>query len=246
MPRLRKVFGPRHSYISLILPRSAQCQTYNVLMRYRLEWTLFSCRSRRLFRKSPLFPTIVAAVVIACSPAAAQNAQLRQRAAMASLLPVSCSPKWTHLCIHCLRDRPRIAGDVRVKVLIRADGSVESAVVVSGHPMLTQAAMKSAMQSQFECRGCRGEESTPFSMIYTFQVKGQLQRCCCSGGEWIGQQRDHGTQVSKWQDHITVTVDPMCMCPDECDTARAEALSRFRSAKCLYLWKCGTRLISTL
>ena len=44
-------------------------------MRYRLAWTLFSCRwQSSLFRKSPPFPTIVLAVVIASCSSAVQNA----------------------------------------------------------------------------------------------------------------------------------------------------------------------------
>jgi TonB family protein len=47
-----------------------------------------------------------------------------------------------------------IKGDVKIQVSIRKDGSVESAEVVSGHPMLKLAALQSARKSQYECRDC--------------------------------------------------------------------------------------------
>lgn len=68
-----------------------------------------------------------------------------------------------------LARQARIAGDVDLMLAIRRDGSVESAVVVSGHPMLTQAALDSARLSQFECQGC-GNAVTSYALKYTFQI----------------------------------------------------------------------------
>jgi protein TonB len=53
-----------------------------------------------------------------------------------------------------LARQANITGDVELKLEIRKDGSIQSASVVSGHPMLTQAALNSAQRSHFECRGC--------------------------------------------------------------------------------------------
>jgi TonB family protein len=53
-----------------------------------------------------------------------------------------------------LARRTWVSGDVNLLLQIRRDGSVESAVIVGGHPLLQQAALESAQQSQFECRGC--------------------------------------------------------------------------------------------
>jgi TonB family protein len=61
-----------------------------------------------------------------------------------------------------------ISGDVELKLGIRRDGSIESAAAVSGHAMLTQAALNSAQQSQFECRGCE-DEVTSHTLVYSFQ-----------------------------------------------------------------------------
>jgi TonB family protein len=51
----------------------------------------------------------------------------------------------------------RIMGDVKVQLGIRRDGSVASAEVVSGPPMLQQAALESARKSAFLCQGCSEE-----------------------------------------------------------------------------------------
>src|SRR5690348_15390672 len=48
----------------------------------------------------------------------------------------------------------RIEGDVRLSLVISLEGGVISASVVSGNQLLQQAALQSAQQSKFECRGC--------------------------------------------------------------------------------------------
>ena len=131
-----------------------------------------------------------------------------------------------------------------MQVSIHKDGSVESAEVVSWHPMLKQAALESAQKSQFECNGC-AEGTTSIEMTYTFAVdiaKLDPDRCCCSHPR---RERPAETQFSQLGNHVAVTVDPgfVCMCPDECTARWAEEHSHYRSLKCLYLWKCGFRQI---
>ena len=139
----------------------------------------------------------------------------------------------------------RIAGDVRVQLSVRPDGSVESATPISGHTWLVPAALESARQSWFECRGCSGT-AIAYSMTYTFQMVGELDRCCCTTGAPRNSvaERYSVPQVSQSQDHVTLTAAPLCVCPDACDADWAQAHSKFRSAKCLYLWKCGVHAVS--
>jgi TonB family protein len=101
-----------------------------------------------------------------------------------------------------LARQARITGDVKVQVMIRKDGSVESVEITSGHPLLKQAALESAQRSTFECRDCSAQ-GTSSSLIYTFGF------------------RDDGG------------------CADVIEERPA------RSAKCLYLWKCGVQAFST-
>lgn len=153
---------------------------------------------------------------------------------------------WTHLSYPVYPQLARAAnlvGDVILRITLRSDGSVESIVSVSGDPMLTQAALDSAKQSQFACQGCSTSTHSE-SFTYSFRVSPEKpDPCCCSSGPGISKKAPAVPEVEQSEDHITLTASPFCMCPDECSRAWAQAHSRYRSAKCLYLWKCGTRRI---
>lgn len=133
-----------------------------------------------------------------------------------------------------LARQARISGEVRVRLLIRRDGSIESASAITGDPMLVPAALESAQHSVFECSTCR-ELNTPYELIYTFQIAGEPDRCCCS----VEARAIREPEVSHSDNHVTITAFPVCVCPDPCTVEAATAQSRQRSAKCLYLWKCG-------
>jgi Gram-negative bacterial TonB protein C-terminal len=68
-----------------------------------------------------------------------------------------------------LARQANIIGDVKLQLEIRKDGSIPSAAVVSGHPVLTQAALNSAQRSHFACRGCEDAVTTG-SFTYSFQI----------------------------------------------------------------------------
>jgi TonB family protein len=65
-----------------------------------------------------------------------------------------------------LARQARITGDVKIQLAIRQDGSIESVLLLSGHPMLAPAALENARQSQYQCNGCTGE--TEYVLTYTF------------------------------------------------------------------------------
>jgi hypothetical protein len=130
----------------------------------------------------------VACFVITTNPANAQTTSNSDGRASEVMLTKLSSPIYPQLA-----RQARIAGDVRIQLQIRRDGSVALADAVTGHPMLKPAALASAQNSMFECRGCT-EELTTYSLTYTFGFNGDLN---CSE-------------------------------------------KRSRSAKCLYLWECGT------
>ena len=139
-----------------------------------------------------------------------------------------------------------VAGIVHIEVSVHPDGSIASVALIDGHPLLVQAALDSARQSQFECRGC-GESGFSRTFTYSFQPseEGDPDPCCCSHPiGWAGK-KVATSEVSQSEDHITLrtTRPPGCTCPDACTARWAEEHSRFRSAKCLYLWKCGDRTI---
>jgi TonB family protein len=78
-----------------------------------------------------------------------------------------------------LARQARIMGDVKILVGVRQDGSVASAEVVSGHPMLKQAALDSAQKSTFMCRECKGAV-TLFTVTYTFGTRIDSDEPDCS------------------------------------------------------------------
>ena len=144
-----------------------------------------------------------------------------------------------------LARQARIIGDVKIQLRIRRDGAIESAEVISGHPMLKQAALDSAQNSEFQCAGC-GDLATPIGMTYTFdlaEAAADPDPCCCSHPSQ--QKPPLEAKVSQSDGHVDVRVpaSPVCMCPDQCEAKWAEEHSRFRSLQCFYLWKCGHRTI---
>ena len=86
-------------------------------------------------------------------------------AAAAGVLLVKLSPP----VYPRLARQARIMGDVRIQLAIRRDG-IESSAVVSGHPLLKHAALESAQQSGFECRGC-SDEVNSYSLNYRFGLR---------------------------------------------------------------------------
>jgi len=114
-------------------------------------------------------------------------------------------------------------GDVVLTLRIKQDGTIESVSVVSGPAMLQQAAIDSAQQSHFECRECT-DGATLYSLTYTFQFSNED---CCAGSTGA-------PTVSQSENRVLVVAAPFCFC----DPARSR---KVRSAKCLYLWKCGIR-----
>lgn len=128
----------------------------------------------------------------------------------------------------------QVVGDVKVQVSIELDGGVDSIATISGHPLLVSAALDSARHSTFECRGCT--QPISHTLTYTFEISAaKPDPCCCSRGE---ATEDTRSQVSQTRDHITLTAPRFCVCPDSCGPP-----DRYRSARCLYLWKCGVRRI---
>jgi TonB family protein len=130
----------------------------------------------------------------------------------------------------------RIAGNVELDIAVRPNGSVDSVTLVSGHPMLKTAAIENAQKTEFECNDCR-EPSTLYHMTYRFELGDAL---FCKGIDANGYGiYDAGadTQVSQSENTIIVRGRPYATC----DPTERISFLRYRSAKCLYLWRCGKR-----
>ena len=138
-----------------------------------------------------------------------------------------------------LARQARITGDVKIRVSIRKDGSVDSAEVLSGPPMLKDAALQSALKSTFECEssssgvfatGCR-EPVPSFTLTYTFGMRDDLEGLGCSSakrsrdakcfylwrcGAWHSPPM-RKPAVGHSLDHVMILADPACL---ETETSR--------------------------
>jgi hypothetical protein len=113
---------------------------------------------------------------------------------------------------------------------IRPDGNVESADIISGHPMLKEAALESARQSQFECKQC-AQALTSYALTYRFEIAPRDPQKTCTEPE----QPSPPARMDTFKHQVTVFASDIWTCDPRVE------LVRVRSFKCLYLWKCGVR-----
>jgi TonB family protein len=132
-----------------------------------------------------------------------------------------------------LARQARINGDVELTLDIRPDGTVGSVSVVSGHPILRPAAVESAQHSQFECPGCTAGGLASYSLRYKFELIPLDHTKDCTGLTDEERNVAPPAKLDSSQHEITV----FGKVAETCDPA--VELHRVRSAKCLYLWKCG-------
>ena len=151
-------------------------------------------------------------------------------AAAAGVLLVKLSPP----VYPRLARQARIMGDVRIQLAIRRDGSIESSEVVSGHPLLKHAALESAQQSGFECRGCSDEVNSyslnPLNYRFGLRAdnacrpvvdKGRVRSlkclylCRCGvllTSTWP-QPTNSAPEVTRSQNHVTILASTACVEP---------------------------------
>lgn len=131
----------------------------------------------------------------------------------------------------------RVMGDVEIAIKIRKDGGVESAAVaMSASPLLNEAALNSARQSQFDCDRCTPVKAV-YRVLYTFKL-GATEPCGSAiANSGNAKELEPFPKVTHEGNHV-VLVD---WALSSCDPV-GELHFRVRSAKCLYLWKCGDRI----
>jgi TonB family protein len=129
-----------------------------------------------------------------------------------------------------LARQANIAGNEIVLVTVTPDGTVESAVVESGHPMLVlrQAAMDSALKSRFQCTDCK--EKMKYRLVYVFNIVQGTN--CCEAKTAAPRVEQHADGSA--QSHISIEAEQICICDPAFGTTK-----KVRSLKCLYLWKCS-------
>lgn len=114
----------------------------------------------------------------------------------------------------------RVGGDVEVSLRVRSDGSIESGEVISGFPLLQDAALKAAMASRFECRLC-GSATLPYTVLYSFRLSDRADE-------------RSGVSVGESQSLVWITAEE--------PVAQLYFVNwPVRSLRCLYLSRCGVR-----
>jgi Gram-negative bacterial TonB protein C-terminal len=122
-----------------------------------------------------------------------------------------------------------ITGDETVLVMVRPDGTVESAVVESSGPALLvmrQAAVDSASKSNFQCRNCK--ETMAYRIVYAFKLAESADPC---NTQTMPPRVEHHPEGPA-QSHVNIEVEQIWTCDP--------VTKRVRSLKCFYLWKCGS------
>ena len=169
------------------------------------------------------FLALLSTIAIGCSVATLAQQALKGNAVLVNLSQPVYPP---------LARQAKIHGDVSVAVSVRPDGKTE-VVFESGHPMLKQAALDSAQQSEFECREC--DSTASYQLVYSFRLtKGND---CCSAMSVSAQvtlDPPLSDQNGQRQTIIAITAEEICLC----DPA-SQLTKKSRSLKCLYLWKCS-------
>ena len=119
-----------------------------------------------------------------------------------------------------------VSGDVVLDLAIRRDGTIESAVVASGPPMLREAAVEIAQQTLFGCARCT-ENPTQFRVIFRFELGESIM---CSEPDPSYPRVSQSTSST-----VTIAAQPFGTCDPASEIERVRA----RAIKCLFLWKCA-------
>lgn len=127
-----------------------------------------------------------------------------------------------------LARQARIMGEVRLRLRLHDDGTVESVEVINGHPLLKQAASESAAKSEFVCPKC--DQGSPINFVYSFEIRER-----CHFGPHCERLDSDQPLVTTSPNRVTISASPLCTCDP------SATLIRIRAAKCFYLWKCGRK-----
>jgi TonB family protein len=118
-------------------------------------------------------------------------------------------------------------GRVVLNITILQDGTVTSTDVISGPPMLREAAVESAKETRFKCADC-ASGTTSFRIVVSYELTDPY---------YCGPADRSYPRILQSAGIITITGQPA----GTCDLEGTVDKVRTRSAKCLYLWKCGWR-----
>ena len=156
-----------------------------------------------------------------------------QNAAPTNSTPVSARAVLVNLSKPAYPPLARMAGifgDVSIEVTISQNGSVVEAIAVTGHPMLKPAALDSARNSRWECRNCDG--NAKYLLTYSYKSI-ETGDCCSASPDSTVEQKPEVLKNGLPETEVIISTEHRCICDPSAD------VSKHRSIKCLYLWKCA-------
>ena len=171
---------------------------------------------------------LLCALLALSASVSAQNARQSDSTSAHVVVADLSTPTYPALALQA-----RITGSVTLDVTVRANGDVDTVTVVSGHPILVKAASDSATHTRFECKDCN-EAQTHYPMTYKFEL-GDPTSCTGIDAEGNAQYQVSDPHVTQSQSTVTIVGRPVAICDPPA------SIVRVRSAKCLFLWRCGKR-----
>jgi TonB family protein len=151
------------------------------------------------------------------------------------VLEAAVITKFSPLIYPPLAHQTGISGEVVIKLDVRPDGSVASATVISGHPILSPVALKSALESQFACPDC-GQEVHWYRLVYKFELPPAIG-CAAVEDKSSASQEQAYPRATQSRGQVLIVLGRIKIC----DPVTTIKYARVRSVRCLYLWKCGRR-----
>jgi hypothetical protein len=144
-------------------------------------------------------------------------------------------PRLVHLDLPVyppLAIQAQIAGEVRLELTIRPDGTLKSWTTLSGHPLLVRSVTDSLPEARFACEGCAPGTYT-YVVTYEFVLPADRFAKNCAEELKTGKEPAMPPSTLDSPTHVTVRPKhPMCVVADP-------ATPRKRSARCLWLWRCS-------
>jgi TonB family protein len=167
---------------------------------------------------------VFALAMLTVAKALAQDPGGRE-VARATAVPV----RLPHPVYPAIAQSARVQGIIEVTVTVRSDGSVASAVIAGKDiPLLSPAALAAAGKAEFECRGCAGTPAH-YSIVYVFTFEGSRTTV-------RDEDQPEPVHESAGQSRVTTLAET-----PECDHCGGHMYRPARSAKCVWLWKCGVK-----
>ena len=158
---------------------------------------------------------------LACLTVALANVASAQGADQTAVVPIQLS----RAVYPPIAMAANITGEVEVTLEIRSDGTIASAIVVSGPELLRPAALEAAHRATFTCRECSGGLQ-PYSIVFEFRYGTTFK-------PMTEDQQPAPVSVSQVQSRVATLAEPQLVEP-------YFAGRSVRAAKCAYLWNCGT------